>query len=187
MNIQLNINSEILFILSILLLLLNIGIIGYFIFEKIKKKPIIKEIPKKELFDDYLLFENNQKIDDLLNKRLAKVFDRLIQRKYLLIYKKFNNLSDENIKNAKRDFIEACEVEFSAKEKEFLSRRFETFLSFKLFMTDFFSDRINKFQFVMTFGMDLGEIFSDIKIYKDISNETNTESNIIKILEKFNN
>ena len=129
------------------------------------------------------IIEKNSKLDEYIDKRLVKVFDRLIQRKYLIIYKNFNNLSDENIFKAKEDFINSVEIEFSAEEKILLQKRFETFASFKYYMVDFFNDRITKFQFVMSFSTDTQNTFKDLSIYKSVMNSESTD--ILKIMEQF--
>lgn len=172
-------------IIIIVSLIINIFLIGYLVHEKlneIKKTKMTLQTNKMENGENNL-FEKNALLDEFIDKRMIKVFDRLIQRKYLLFYKTFNNLSDENILKAKEDFINLMEVEFNTQEKLTLQKRFDNFNSFKYYMVDFFNDRMTKFQFVMSFNTDSGDIFKDINIYKSVMNSES--SDIIKIMEQF--
>lgn len=124
---------------------------------------------------------------------LNSEFDRFFLKEILIVLKTYGNLSDEIRVKFKNKYLDLVEATLSAKEKTIFSQNFDSINTFKLFVINYYLDRLLSLELYLSLGFDAGEnditkSYRNFEIFKVLLDQkTNKEDtkNITELVENY--
>lgn len=124
---------------------------------------------------------------------LNSEFDRFFLKEILIVLKTYGNLSDEIRVRFKNKYLDLVEATLSAKEKTIFSQNFDSINTFKLFVINYYLDRLLSLELYLSLGFDAGEnditkSYRNFEIFKVLLDQkTNKEDNknITELVENY--
>lgn len=109
-------------------------------------------------------------------------FDRFFFKEILIVLKTYGNISDELRTKFKNKFLDIIEATLSSKEKTIFSQNFDSINTFKLFVINYYLNRLLTLELYLSLGFDATEnditkSYRNFEIYKALLDQKTTKEN----------